>query len=182
MRVLVALQNGSGDAPVVAAVRRLVDEDDEVHVLIMVPRAAASETVSASRAPMRTFASGVATATGVFVPAETAYSVPAETTAQTMARVRSSALATYEREHARILPPRRIEVAFVTDEAEAVLAYAWEHRVHGIALGDSGRSVLRRWLAPSAAETVVRRATVPVLVVGADVTLPASGALARGTA
>lgn len=51
------------------------------------------------------------------------------------------------------------------DPARTILAYAGEHDVTHIVIGSHGRTGVARYLLGSVAETVVRRAAVPVTVV-----------------
>jgi nucleotide-binding universal stress UspA family protein len=56
-------------------------------------------------------------------------------------------------------------VVEVGQPARAILAYAEEHDVDHIVMGSHGRSGVSRVLFGSVAETVTRRATVPVTIV-----------------
>ena len=53
----------------------------------------------------------------------------------------------------------------VGEDARSIVSYAEEHDVDLIVIGSHGRSIPARILLGSVAETVVRRAPVPVLVV-----------------
>lgn len=64
-------------------------------------------------------------------------------------------------------------VQIESDVADAILALATTLAVDFIAMGTHGRSGLSHLVMGSVAETVVRRATVPVLVVGPHAAVPA---------
>ncbi|EMA58413.1 universal stress protein [Halorubrum lipolyticum] len=70
---------------------------------------------------------------------------------------------------AELAAERGIDLATVTEvgrPARTILAYADDHDVDQIVMGSHGRSGLDRALLGSVAETVTRRARIPVTVVG----------------
>lgn len=176
MRVLAVLRNESLDEEVITVVRRLTTASDEVHVLVLQPASAVAETISRRGALVRNYPTPLATLTGMLLPADGVYPHPAESQAQAESRVSSAILCPMRTRLDRIEAHTSIEVAFTDNPADAVLDAATARRVDGIAIGGQEAPWWSRWLRPSLAETVLRRAGVPVLVVQAGVRLPRAGA------
>jgi nucleotide-binding universal stress UspA family protein len=77
---------------------------------------------------------------------------------------------------ARALPGAavRVHAEFSDDSAKAIVDFAGTHAFDFIVMSTHGRSGLGRALLGSVASAVVRHATVPVIVVGPEVGLPAA--------
>ncbi len=74
----------------------------------------------------------------------------------------------------RYLPGLKVQAhaAFSEDGAKAIIEFASEHGVDFLVMSTHGRSGLGRAMLGSVASSVVRHATVPVIVVGPEVGLP----------
>lgn len=75
---------------------------------------------------------------------------------------------------ARYLPGLKVQAhaVFSEDGAKAIIEFASEHGVDFLVMSTHGRSGLGRAMLGSVASSVVRHATVPVIVVGPEVGLP----------
>jgi len=81
-------------------------------------------------------------------------------------RVEQEAAATVERTASLLAAAERVKTAVVDgDPGEAIVEYGTEHGVDGIVMGTHGRRGLRRFVAGSVTEEVVRTTTVPVFTV-----------------
>lgn len=185
MRVLVAVDGGRYSEEIMEAVAHLMRDSDEVHVLSVVDPSAARDTYSASGGPARHTSGQVVTAIGSTMPSQELRRGSVESAAQAAQRLVSERHGHLEALLHRVPGTRswRIHIELDPAPAEAVIRWAQELAVHGIAMGTRGRGGVAHMLLGSVAEYVIRRATVPVLVVrdGLEVPRPVADGTSAAT-
>jgi nucleotide-binding universal stress UspA family protein len=144
----------------------------DVDLLCVIDPDKIHETVShlTARHELTPGATWSGTATNVFEPSVAL----AEDRTQAMERARatvSEVLARVASQHLASQTPS-IRVEFAEDTAAAICDYAVERGAAAIAIGTRGRSQLRAALFGSVSEEVIRKSTVPVLVIRLDTPVP----------
>lgn len=174
MRVLAAVDGGRYSEEIMEAVAHLVRDGDEVHVLSIVDPGAARDTYSASGGPAQHTPGHVVTATGQTMPSQDLRRGSVESAAQAAQRLVNERRGHLEALLHRVPGTRRWQIHVDVDSApaEAIIRTADQLRVHGIAMGTRGRGGVAHMLLGSVAEYVIRRASVPVLVVRDGLEVP----------